>query len=86
MFNTVAHNTPQPKWKHPLYLALAMVLWGILGFLINVLLAAVAPTYPIFDWEAVVLIADGCLAGYFIGKIWWRWVYVEGWRFKHPRH
>lgn len=79
-------NQKQPSWKRTVYLGLTVLLGGMVGLLVHIFLAAVNPGYPVIGWATYILLALGMIGGFFIGRVWWRWVYVEGWRFKHPSH
>lgn len=74
---------PPPVWKRPVYLVCSMVLWGLIGFVVQLFIAVsstAANLNTVILWMVVVV---GAVVGYFIGQLWYRIVYVEGRRWHH---
>lgn len=75
---------PQPSWKRPIYLTATVILWTWLGLFMQILFLIVvdrdeqlANFSLVSPWRLLWLAIFGLL-GFFIGRIWWRWIYVEG--------
>jgi len=87
-----AAASPNPtKAKHVTYLCVTMVLGILLSILAHVGLEAIylawaertgrvvhwyagCAMHPVFQIALPIL---GAVGGYFLGRFWWRWVYVE---------
>lgn len=74
---------PQPTWKRPVYLATTIVLWMLLGVFVQIILLVFvdrdeqSSTFSITTWWRLALVIAFGILGYFIGRLWWRLVYVE---------
>ncbi len=75
----------QPHWKHVLYLICTSVLGALVAGLVT-LLAVLDTSTLSFNLMAVVsLMALGAIAGIFVGRMWWHYVYVQDKRWHHIR-
>jgi hypothetical protein len=69
--------------KRKIYIILVMFLLAVLGFFIYLLASLYAINRLGFDlfafWPiaAVVVILLGIFGGLFLGKIWWKFVYID---------
>lgn len=75
----------QPRWKRPVYLLCSMVLWGLIGFMVQIFIAISSDVKNLNTMMLWVVVAVGAIIGYFIGCVWYRMIYIEGRRWHHLR-
>lgn len=73
---------PQPVWKRPVYLMASAILGGLLGFLLTLILGGLNLEFALISSPRLVLVfyaidIIGLISGFFVGRLWWRLVYIE---------
>lgn len=69
---------PQPDWKKPVYILSSMILWALVSVCMQIYFAVLNDLLNIINVWFWVCIGIGLVAGYFIGQLWYRVVYIDG--------